>query len=74
MVDTKEHGGVRTSKKFRPALYTSTNTWSGAAVGSGASNVRGILDGCAYFSIMNARMLEEYVVMCRGQKDVLDEI
>lgn len=58
----------RTSKKFIPALYTSTSTWSDCSFGSGASCVRGILDGCTYFSITKARMLlggcpvEEWVV------------
>ena len=36
---------IRTSKKFMPALYTSTSTWSFPGVGAGASWVRGILDG-----------------------------
>ena len=36
-----------TSKKFMPALYTSTTTSLGPARGSGASEVRGMLEGCA---------------------------
>lgn len=56
MRDSNNVNRVHTSKKFIPALYTSTSTSSGPTFGSGASRVSDILEGCAYSLITKARI------------------